>query len=118
MVKFIVGLVTGVLLVFLSFILVFFALLRFREKPPEIVSNSVVVLRLSGDIPERAPLDLSSVLSNGSAALTIADVWMLLRKAAVDPHIRAVVLEPEGLSAGQTETYLRVNGAALNPRTA
>ena len=100
MVKFIVGLVTGVLLVFLSFILVFFALLRFREKPPEIASNSVIVLRLSGDLPERAPLDLSSILSSGNATLTVSDVWMILRKAAVDPHIRAIVLEPEDLSAG------------------
>ena len=31
MAKFFIGLVTGVVLVFLSFILVFFALLRFRE---------------------------------------------------------------------------------------
>src|ERR1700678_1826701 len=100
MVKFIIGLVTGVLLVFLSFILLFFALLRFREKPPEIAGNSVVVLRLSGDVPERAPLDLSSILNSGNATLTVSDVWMLLKKAAVDPHIRAIVLEPEDLSAG------------------
>jgi protease-4 len=100
MVKFIIGLVTGVLLVFLSFILVFFALLRFREKPPEIASNSVLVLRLSGDVPERAPVELSSIFGSTNSTLTVSDVWMLLRKAAVDPHIRAVVLEPEGLSAG------------------
>jgi protease-4 len=100
MVKFILGLVTGVLLVFLSFILVFFALLRFREKPPEIASNSVLVLRLSGDIPERSPVDLSGIFNSGNATLTLSDVWMLLRKAAVDPHIRAIALEPDGLSAG------------------
>jgi protease-4 len=99
MVKFILGLVTGVLLIFLSFIVLFFALLRFRDKPPEIESNSVVVLRLSGDIPERSPLDLPGVLG-GNPSLTVSDVWMLLRKAAVDPHIRAVVVEPDGLSAG------------------
>jgi protease IV len=100
MVKFILGLVTGVLLVFLSFILVFFALLRFREKPPEIANNSVLVLRLSGEIPERAPLDLPGILGGGNATLTLPDIWMLLRKAAVDSHIRAVVVEPDGLSAG------------------
>jgi protease IV len=99
MVKFILGLVTGVLLIFLSFVVLFFALLRFREKPPEIESNSVVVLRLSGDIPERSPLDLPGVLG-GNPSLTVSDVWMLLRKAAVDPHIRALVVEPDGLSAG------------------
>ena len=55
MVKFILGLVTGVILVFLSFVLLFFVLLRFREKPPEVGANSVLVLRLAGDIPEKAP---------------------------------------------------------------
>jgi protease-4 len=100
MVKFILGLVTGVLLVFLSFILVFFALLRFREKPPEIASNSVLVLRLSGDLPERSPVDLSGIFNSGNATLTLSDIWMLLRKAAVDPHIRAIAVEPDGLSAG------------------
>jgi protease-4 len=100
MVKFILGLVTGVILVFLSFVLIFFALLRFREKPPEIASNSVLLLRLTGEIPERAPLDLPGILSGGSATLTLPDGWLLLRKAAVDSHIRAVVVEPDGLSAG------------------
>ncbi len=65
MVKFILGLVTGVILVFLSFVLLFFVLLRFREKPPEIAANSVLVLRLAGDIPEKAPLELPDFLGGG-----------------------------------------------------
>src|SRR5580704_999737 len=100
MVKFILGLVTGVFLVFLSFILLFFTLLRFREKPPVIVDNSVLALHLSGDIPEKPPLELPGILSGGDATLTVSDLWMMLRKAAADPHIRAIVLEPESLSAG------------------
>src|ERR1700722_19974496 len=100
MVKFIIGLVTGVLLVFLSFILLFFTLLRFREKPPDIANNSVLLLRLSGDVPEKAPLELPGIFGGGDATLTVSDLWMMLRKAAADPHIRAIVLEPEGLSAG------------------
>src|SRR5580704_2557276 len=100
MVKFILGLVTGVFLVFLSFILLFFTLLRFREKPPVIVDNSVLALHLSGDIPEKPPLELPGILSGGDATLTVSDLWMMLRKAAADPHIRALVLQPESLSAG------------------
>src|ERR1700722_17687961 len=100
MVKFIIGLVTGVLLVFLSFILLFFALLRLREKPPEIANNSVLVLRLSGDIPERAPVDLTGILGSSNPTLTLSDVWMVLRKAAADSHIRAIVVEPDSLTAG------------------
>ena len=45
MVKFLIGLATGVLLVFFTFILLFFALLRFREKPPEIGDKKGLLFR-------------------------------------------------------------------------
>lgn len=98
MVKFLVGLITGVLLVFLTIGILFFALLRFRERPPDIAANSVVVLRLSGDIPEKAPVEIPFL--SGGPSLTISNVWMILKKAAADPHIKAVVLEPDGINAG------------------
>jgi protease-4 len=98
MVKFLIGLVTGVLLVFLTIGILFFALLRFREKPPGISANSVLVLRLRGDLPERAPVEIP-IFSEGPS-LTVSNVWMSLRTAAADSHIKAVVLEPEGLNAG------------------
>ncbi len=100
MAKFFIGLVTGVLLVFLTFVLLFFALLRFREKPPEIADNSVLVLRLNGDIPERPPFELPALFGGGNPGPTVTNVWQSLRKAAVDGHIKAVALEPTGLSAG------------------
>lgn len=100
MVKFLIGLATGVALVFLTVILLFFALLRFREKPPVIADNSVLVLRLAGGIPEKAPLELPSFLGGEHVPVTVTDVWRTLQKAAADGHIKALVLEPEGLTAG------------------
>ena len=100
MVKFLSGLITGVLLVFFTLFFLFFVLLQFREKPPEIADNSVLVLRLEGDIPEKPPLELPAFLGAGGPGLTVASVWMMLQKAAADSHIKAVVLEPEGLSTG------------------
>ena len=100
MAKFFIGLVTGVAVVFLTFILLFFALLRFREKPPQIADNSVLVLRIDGEVPEKPPVELPDFLGGGKPTLTVANVWMALRKAAADPHIKAVVLEPEDVSAG------------------
>src|SRR5262245_40151721 len=97
--KFFIGLVTGVALVFLTIILVFFALLRFREKPPTVADNSVLILKLSGSLPEKAPVDLPDFLG-GSDTATVANVWMSLKKAAADPHIKGILLEPQGLSAG------------------
>jgi protease-4 len=98
MVKFLIGLVTGVLLVFLTIGILFFALLRFRAKPPDVAANSVLVLRLRGDLPERAPVEIP-IFSEGPS-LTVSNVWMSLRTAAADSHIKAVVLEPESLNAG------------------
>jgi protease-4 len=100
MAKFFIGLVTGVVLVFLSFVLLFFALLRFREKPPQIASNSVLVMRLSGELPEKAPVELPDFLGGGKGGVTVSAIWQNLKKAAADSHIQAIVLEPEGLSAG------------------
>ena len=99
--KFLIGLVTGIVIVVLGIFLVFFALIHFvREKPPVVANNSVLVLRLEGSIPEKPPVDLATLLGAKSASPTVTGVWMDLRKAAADPHIKAVVLEPEDLSAG------------------
>src|ERR1017187_8445302 len=53
--KFLLGLATGLLLVFLTVVLIFFAAWRFRDRPPDIADNSVLVLRLQGEIPEKPP---------------------------------------------------------------
>lgn len=98
MAKFLIGLATGVLLVFVGVFLLFFAALRFRERPPEVSSNSVLVLRITDDLPEKAPVEIP-ILSEGPG-LTVSNVWMALRKAASDSHIKAIVFEPESLSAG------------------
>ena len=98
MLKFLIGLLTGVVLVFLSVFLVFFALLRYREKPPEVASSSVLVLRINGDVPERSPVEIPLLTSK--TTLTVTNIWSLLRNAATDSRIKAVVLEPEGVGAG------------------
>src|ERR1035438_2026122 len=100
MVKFLIGLVTGVALVFLSLILLFVVALRFRESAPAIADNSVLVLRLTGELPEKPPMELPSFLGDDHMPLTVIGVWSALEKAAADSRIKAVVLQPEGLSAG------------------
>ena len=100
MAKFFIGLVTGVILVFLTFILLFFSLLRFREKPPQIADNSVLVMHLEGDIPEKPPIELPAFLGGPRGVTSIPRIWMSLKEAAVDPHIRAIMVEPSGLASG------------------
>jgi protease-4 len=96
--KFLLGLITGVIVIVLAFGIFVYALVRFQNRPPEVANNSVLVLRLRGDIPEKPSLDLPSILGQGSQGVTVTNVWMALRKAAADSRIKAVVLEPDSLS--------------------
>ncbi|MCU1232295.1 MAG: signal peptide peptidase SppA, type [Candidatus Solibacter sp.] len=100
MVKFLIGLATGVALVFLSIVLLFIVALRFRERPPVIANDSVLVLHLEGELPEKPPVEVPSFLTGDHTPTTVIGVWSALEKAAADAHIRAVVLQPEGISAG------------------
>jgi len=100
MVKFLIGLVTGVALVFLSVVPLFVIALRIREGAPVIAGNSVLVLRLSGELPEKPPIELPSFVGDDHTPLTVIGVWSALDKAAADERIKALVLQPEGLSAG------------------
>ncbi|HLY19118.1 MAG TPA: signal peptide peptidase SppA [Bryobacteraceae bacterium] len=78
-----------------------FALARsFREAPPAVAQNSVLQLQLEGDIPERPPVEVPFGALADRPAPTVANIWMMLRKAAVDSRIKAVVLEPASLSVG------------------
>src|SRR5437879_805964 len=74
MVKFLIGLATGVALVFLAVILLFVVALRFREGAPAIAANSVLVLRISGELPEKPPIELPSFVSEDHAPLTVIGV--------------------------------------------
>ena len=101
MAKFLFGLITGVVVCVLGIFLIVFALARsFRETPPAVAQNSVLQLQLSGDIPERAPVEIPFGAMAERPAATVTSVWMMLRKAAVDSRIKAVVLEPESLGIG------------------
>ncbi len=97
--KFLIGFAAGVAVVFLALFLFFYIALHSRNLPPEIAANAALVVRLSGDVPEKPGVELPELLG-GTAVTTIPGVWMDLKKAAADSHIRAVVLQPSGLTCG------------------
>ncbi|MGO4883285.1 MAG: signal peptide peptidase SppA [Bryobacteraceae bacterium] len=101
MAKFLFGLITGVVLCIAAFFLIMFALVRsFRESAPVVAQNSVLQLQLSGDIPERAPVEVPIGALAERPAASVTDIWMTLRKAAADSRVKAVALEPQSLSVG------------------
>ena len=59
--------------------------------------NSALVLNLEGDIPEQARWTSPSLLQE-QPPMTVLETWQFLRKAAADSRIKALVLEPRGLT--------------------
>lgn len=101
MAKFLIGVLTGIILAVVVGVILIFALVRAgAERRPSIADGSTLILKLEGEIPERAPVEYPIPLLERQAPPTVADVWFVLRKAAADSRIKAVVLEPQGLSIG------------------
>lgn len=98
--KFLLGLLTGAVLVVVLAVIVVSAVASFRSKPPSIADGTTLILHLSGDVPEQPPVELSLPFLEQRTPVTVENVWSMLRRAAVDSRIRAVVFEPAGASVG------------------
>jgi protease-4 len=98
--KFLLGVLIGVLFSGLALLVVFVLLVKLAARPPEVADNSVLVLKLRGPIPETPPVQIPLPLFERMAPTTVRDYWELLRKAAADSRIRAVVVMPQGTQAG------------------
>ena len=100
MAKFLIGVVTGVVLVIVFVVIAVFAVVPGREKPPTIAAGSTLMLQLDGEMPERAPVELPIPFLQQRESMTVENVWSILRVAAADSRIKAIVLEPRNLSMG------------------
>jgi protease-4 len=65
-----------------------------------VAANSILYLRLTGEVPERVAVDFQLPFIRETIPLTVTDVWAVLRKAASDSRIKGVILQPESLSMG------------------
>jgi protease-4 len=72
----------------------------FGNKQPVISPNAVLVLNLSGDIPESLPVDLAIPFLQSPGAPTITDVWNSMHRAASDNRVKALLIQPRGLTIG------------------
>ncbi len=99
--KFLLGFLIGILFVALTAVILVAAAVRFGgSRRPQVVANSALVLQLEGDLPEQSPVDFGIPFLQEQQPPTIAETWQMLRNAAADSRIQAVVLEPRGLSVG------------------
>jgi protease-4 len=101
MAKFLVGVLVGVIVAVLAIVVVIFAIGRiFAARQPTLAADSVLVLSLTGDLPETAPVEVPIPFLQSASTPTVRDVWASLRNAATDNRIKAIVVEPYNLVAG------------------
>lgn len=101
MAKFLFGLLVGVVLAVLIGVLSVLTIGKlFGHKQPVISPNSVLVLGITGDIPESAPVDLAIPFVQSPGAPTVTDIWNSLHRAASDNRVRALLIQPRGLTVG------------------
>ena len=90
----------GGILTIIVVVLIAFSFARMKDRIPDVEANSVLYLRLNGDVPERVAVDYPIPFLKESDTLTVTDVWGILRKAAADSRIKAIILEPEDAGVG------------------
>lgn len=98
--KFFLGCLTGLVLLGVAMVVLFFAALRLGSRTPSVAANSALVLRLDGELPEAAPFDAPLPFLDVETPVTVLEVHQLLERAAKDDRIKAVVFEPRFLGAG------------------
>jgi protease-4 len=98
--KFLLGLLTGAIVMVLIAVIAVFAVASLRSRPPAIADGSTLILHLQGDSPETPPVDVSIPFLQPRTPVTIENVWSMLRHAAADSRIKAVIFEPQGATLG------------------
>jgi protease IV len=99
--RFALGFVIGILFVGLVLLIIGAAAMRFgTDRPPVVADGSTLVLHLEGELPEQPQVTLPIPFLEDQQPMTMVETWQLLRKAAADSRIKALVLEPRALSVG------------------
>ncbi|MBI3683996.1 MAG: signal peptide peptidase SppA [Acidobacteria bacterium] len=95
--RFVCGLAAGLILAPVLIAGVLLGVWWWRGRPPRVEQGTTLVLRLRGSLPEREPVSLPF---GEQESLSVAGVWDVIRKAAADRRIAAILLEPDEVSAG------------------
>ncbi len=108
--RFALGFVFGILFTGLAVFIIGVAAMRFGDRPPTVGDGSTLVLHLEGELPEQPQVSIPIPFLEDQQPMTMIETWQLLRKAAVDSRIKALVLEPRDLSVGWAKLQeLRAN---------
>jgi protease-4 len=99
--KFLLGVLVGGILTVLVIVIIALAIGKiFSPKQPTVAANSALVLSLTGDVPETAPVAINIPFIQTPSTPTVRDLWTSLHEAAADNRIRALVIQPRNLLLG------------------
>jgi protease IV len=99
--KFLIGILVGIAVtIFGLLLLVFTAGRLLSNKQPVIAGNSVLVMSLEGDLAEASSVDFSLPFLQSRPPVSVRDVWAALHQASTDSRIKALMIQPRGISVG------------------
>jgi protease IV len=98
--KFLIGILTGLILAVLTGLVFVFSALRLSERRPTVPDGATLILNLDDDIPEKQPVQIPLPFVGSSDTVTVLDAWHGLRSAATDGRIKAVIVETGRIGAG------------------
>ncbi len=98
--RFALGFVIGLVFAALVVLIIGAAAMRFGDRPPVVADGSTLVLHLEGELPEQPQVSIPIPFLEDQQPMTMVETWQLLRKAAADSRIKALVLEPRDLAVG------------------
>lgn len=99
--KFLLGILCGLVLAFVTAVVLSFAMVRFgTEREPAIESGSTLMLRLEGEIAEAPSSNIPIPFFDPAPPPTVHEIWTSLRTAASDTRVKNVALMPNHIGAG------------------
>lgn len=98
--KFLLGILTGLVLAGMTSVVLVFSAMRLGERRPSIPDGATLVLRLDGEVPEKQPVQIPLPFLGSDDTVTVLDAWRGLRAAAKDSRIKALILETSRIGAG------------------
>src|SRR3954468_21372417 len=82
-------------------------------REPAVPSNATLVLKVGGSLTELAPADVVGYL-RGSKTPTVRSIVDNLRKAKVDPRVKALLLKPTGFESPYWGKVQEIRDAVLD----
>src|SRR5215472_10404150 len=97
--KFFLGFFIGLIFAVIFGAIIALAAIRIGQARPTVAASSALVLHLEGDLPEQNPVELPIPFLQEQQPITTLETWRILRDAASDSRVKALVIEPRDLTA-------------------